>query len=1124
MTVTNRILIQVAIGAALVIAVSTAVTYAIVYDAARQHGLAQLDTYVAERTEREEAFFQQIQSNLELVREQFLRRDAFPPPRDYQQQWDKWFEKFPDGAWRSRKEFSDGRKWSTLWMHKGVELTPELMTQILRANNITNDFLPGWVDSFPSLYFVFTYDANIGFDPRIPSWVWDTPADYSNNSIEAVAACNEKNNPSRQIVWNSVIPEPTSRLPYISVMLPVDVNGKQIAALGHDIHALRLLDSSTHSGLRGAAHFIFRQDGRLIVHREKMPEILAHDGRLMMQDCGDPAMKSLYQAAMGHTERRFTGYDAVSDCYYAISRLAGPEWFFITTMPQKELQQTAFQSAQWVLWSGLVSLALLLAFFAAILRRQIARPLADFFGATQRLAAGEAGVRIDLRRDDELGQLARAFNEMEEQIEARTDELRDSEQRWRALFEQSPLSVQIFASDGTTRLVNRGYEKFWKIGLPALANYNVLKDPQLEENGVAPLLRRAFAGEVVAVPAAPYDPGRNPDVDGEAAGLRWLSALLYPLLDEAGKVREVICIHEDITERKKAEDEIRALNQSLEQRVATRTAELQCTNRELQQEIEQRTRAEASLKERMRIAALGADVSGALNEHSALRPMLQRCTESLVRHFDVAFARIWTLNDAAQVLELQASAGCYTHIDGLHSHVPVGKYKIGLIAQEKQPHQTNEVLTDPRVSDKDWARREGMVSFAGYPLMLEGRVLGVVAMFSRRPLGQETLQALEAVAYSLALGIERKRAEARLRESEERFSKAFQASPAMMALTRLADGTFIAANEAFYKISGFTEGEVIGQTSMNLNIYAQPAQRDEYVRLLHLSGSVRDREHFLRTKAGLPRTVLISGELLDLDGQPHVLTVGLDITDRKEAEIETLKALDREKELSELKSNFVSMVSHEFRTPLGVIMSAADVLDRYLDRLGPEDRREHLDMIFRSTRNLAQLVESVLLLGKVEDGRLQFTPAPVDLPAQCEQLVDEILSATGHRCPIQLVADSDLAGARSDADLLRHIVTNILSNAVKYSSPGIPVEFTVDRVDGNVVLSVRDQGIGIAPEDQANLFKSFARGRNVGQRPGSGLGLLIVKRCAEQHGGRVEIASALGEGTVVTVTLPVFSI
>src|SRR5436305_703766 len=121
---------------------------------------------------------------------------------------------------------------------------------------------------------------------------------------------------------------------------------------------------------------------------------------------------------------------------------------------------------------------------------------------------------------------------------------------------------------------------------------------------------------------------------------------------------------------------------------------------------------------------------------------------------DVAFARVWTLNEEKDVLELQASVGMYTHIDGFHSRVPVGRFKVGLIAPERRAHLTNTVTTDPRVSDKEWAMREGVVGFGGYPLIVGDRLVGVVAMFAREELTEDTIEALESVAGAIAQGIE----------------------------------------------------------------------------------------------------------------------------------------------------------------------------------------------------------------------------------------------------------------------------------------------------------------------------------------------------------------------------------
>jgi signal transduction histidine kinase len=233
-------------------------------------------------------------------------------------------------------------------------------------------------------------------------------------------------------------------------------------------------------------------------------------------------------------------------------------------------------------------------------------------------------------------------------------------------------------------------------------------------------------------------------------------------------------------------------------------------------------------------------------------------------------------------------------------------------------------------------------------------------------------------------------------------------------------------------------------------------------------------------------------------------------------------ALDRERELGEMKSNFVSLVSHEFRTPLGVIMSAAEVLTRYHERLSPDKRVRHLNMIVGSTRNLAKLIEEVLLLGRVEDQRMQFTPVPVDLEKFSHFLVDEIQSATGGSCPIHFEVSGPLEGAVSDQSILRHILSNLLSNACKYSEPSSPVTFQLSREEAQARFVISDHGIGIPEVDQRQLFTSFTRGSNVGERPGTGLGLVVVKRCVELHDGSMQLISVLGKGTTVTVLLPMF--
>ena len=188
-------------------------------------------------------------------------------------------------------------------------------------------------------------------------------------------------------------------------------------------------------------------------------------------------------------------------------------------------------------------------------------------------------------------------------------------------------------------------------------------------------------------------------------------------------------------------------------------------------DISERKQAEDMRAAHARQIALRADVSVAFGKEESLKIILRECSEAIVRHLDAAFVRIWTLSDDRKMLELQASAGMYTHLDGPHSHIPMGQFKIGVIAQERKPHLTNDVLNDPRISNKEWAKKEGLASFAGYPLSVGDRTIGVLAMFSRKQLTPDTTETLASGADLIAQGIERKRAQEALQMTQAELAR-----------------------------------------------------------------------------------------------------------------------------------------------------------------------------------------------------------------------------------------------------------------------------------------------------------------------------------------------------------------
>ena len=234
-------------------------------------------------------------------------------------------------------------------------------------------------------------------------------------------------------------------------------------------------------------------------------------------------------------------------------------------------------------------------------------------------------------------------------------------------------------------------------------------------------------------------------------------------------------------------------------------------------------------------------------------------------------------------------------------------------------------------------------------------------------------------------------------------------------------------------------------------------------------------------------------------------------------------ALEKEKELSQLKSRFVSTASHEFRTPLTAILTYADLLHKFGERMTPEQRGERLLKIRQQVMAMTALLEDVLVIGRADAGRMECHPEPMDVEAFCREIVEDTRVVNEGRHEIVFAADlpDDARMVALDEKLIRHVVTNLLSNAIKYSPDGGKVDVGLSVADSVLKLRVSDQGIGIPAEDLPHLFEPFHRATNVGTFQGTGLGLSILHKAVELHGGRVDVESRVDEGTALTVTIPV---
>ena len=236
-------------------------------------------------------------------------------------------------------------------------------------------------------------------------------------------------------------------------------------------------------------------------------------------------------------------------------------------------------------------------------------------------------------------------------------------------------------------------------------------------------------------------------------------------------------------------------------------------------------------------------------------------------------------------------------------------------------------------------------------------------------------------------------------------------------------------------------------------------------------------------------------------------------------------SLENEKEVSQMRSRFISMVSHEFRTPLAIISSSTDILQNYSDRLTSENKQEHLEVIQKTINHTVQLLDDVLMINRAESEKMEFKPEALDIIDFCRRLKTEI-AATSSKHTIEFSVNTseptlnDILVVQFDPKLIRQILTNLLSNAMKYSPENSSVNFRLNIENDQLIFEIQDSGIGIPEKDQTNLFGSFYRASNVSNISGTGLGLAIVKKCVDQHQGEITLDSEVQQGTTFTFRIP----
>jgi PAS domain S-box-containing protein len=367
---------------------------------------------------------------------------------------------------------------------------------------------------------------------------------------------------------------------------------------------------------------------------------------------------------------------------------------------------------------------------------------------------------------------------------------------------------------------------------------------------------------------------------------------------------------------------------------------------------------------------------------------------------------------------------------------------------------------------------------------------------------------------------QRKHTEEALRCSEERFRSLIE--NALDIITILdTDGTIYYESPSVSKVLGYSVTQLISQ---NFFDYIHP---DDFVETCsNIISAIENPEippiieFRYRHQDNSWRTLeAISQKFIDDSPEPRIVVNSRDITERKRLE-EIRLALQKEKELSILKTRFFSMASHEFRTPLSTVLAAAQILENSPTSWNNEEKRlRNLHRIQDSVKNMVQLLDDILVINRAEAGKLEFNPELFNLEEYCRQFIEEIQLSAGSRYSLHFIAQGESPQVYLDRKLLRSILSNLLSNAIKYSPNGGKINIVLNLNINEIILQISDSGIGIFPEDQKQLFDPFHRGKNVSNIAGTGLGLVVTKKCIDLHGGSILVVSKLGVGTTITVTL-----
>jgi signal transduction histidine kinase/CheY-like chemotaxis protein len=416
-SLTQQTLVKTALSIGVVIVGSTAIGYFQLVSRFTSETLREIENSVQLRAKRESSIFAMAEDNHKILKQALLDRIKADGNRDPKLEFNQRFEQKLDGTIRNNSALFNFKKAPGVFLGSNIKIDPDIRRRVIAYQDLLQAYGPAWYTRYFNTYIQIPENGLVVYMPE-NNWTQNAPSDpnFRVTADESFYITDKLHNPNRETVWTGIYYDSVMKNWMAGCMTPVDVNGKHIATLGHDILISDLQNRTINESLEGTYNMLFRADGRLIAHPKLMDRIKKSEGKFNISHLEDEHLRAIYDLVTRGKNNQVIFENSKNSEYLAVTKIDGPDWYFVTVLPKSVLQKKAFSTAWILLVLGLISLLIEIGIVYYILNRQLSTPLTNLMKATENIAAGNLDVELDENRQDELGRLAYLFNKMALQL------------------------------------------------------------------------------------------------------------------------------------------------------------------------------------------------------------------------------------------------------------------------------------------------------------------------------------------------------------------------------------------------------------------------------------------------------------------------------------------------------------------------------------------------------------------------------------------------------------------------------------------------------------------------------------------------------------------------------------